>query len=164
MYHSFTLNGDTVDVDSPGLTSLLDTLREQFGLLGAKLGCGEGRCGSCTVLVDGAPVASCLYPVANAAGHEVRTVEGLTAGDEPLTPIQDALLDHGGVQCGACIPGVVMTLTALVESGARVDDESVRSALTGNICRCTGYQKIVDAAVSVAGDHSGAVTGEGGRR
>ncbi|WP_166351300.1 (2Fe-2S)-binding protein [Phytoactinopolyspora limicola] len=151
MSYSFTLNGQTVEATTPGLTPLLTVLRDQHGLQGAKLGCGEGRCGSCTVLVDDQPVAACLFPVANVAGRAVRTVEGLAAPGAPLTPVQDALLDHGGVQCGACIPGVVMTLTALLESEPAVDAATAKEALTGNICRCTGYVKIVEAAVAASG-------------
>jgi carbon-monoxide dehydrogenase small subunit len=147
---SFTLNGRQADVDAPGLTPLLGVLRDELGLRGAKLGCGEGRCGACTVLVDGQPVASCIYPLVNADGGTVRTVEGLAGPGEPLTPIQDALLACGGVQCGACIPGIVMTLTALLETTERLDDPAVRAALAGNICRCTGYQKIVDATLATA--------------
>ncbi|GAA1239579.1 (2Fe-2S)-binding protein [Prauserella halophila] len=155
MSYSFTLNGQPVEATAAGMTSLLSVLRDQSGLLGAKRGCGEGRCGACTVLVDGSPVDSCIYPVANAEGTAVRTVEGLASHDEPLTRIQDALLEHGGVQCGACIPGVVMTLTALLETESNTDDSTVRSSLTGNICRCTGYQKIIDAAQAAASSNGG---------
>jgi carbon-monoxide dehydrogenase small subunit len=147
---SFTLNEQQAEVDAPGLTPLSTVLRDRLGLYGAKLGCGEGRCGACTVLVDDRPVASCIYPLANADGTAVRTVEGLAAPGEPLTPIQDALLCCGAVQCGACIPGIVMTLTALLEAPTPLDDAAVRAALAGNICRCTGYQKIVDAALAAA--------------
>jgi carbon-monoxide dehydrogenase small subunit len=148
--YSFTLNGQQAASEAPGLTPLVAVLRDELGLRGAKLGCGEGRCGACTVLVDGHPVVSCIYPLANADGAAVRTVEGLAACGAPLTPIQDALLSCGGVQCGVCIPGIVMTLTALLETTDRLDDAAVREALAGNICRCTGYQKIVDAALSAA--------------
>lgn len=155
MSYSFTLNEQTVDATAPGMTPLLSILRDQFGLLGAKRGCGEGRCGACTVLVNGAPVASCIYPTANAIGTTVRTVEGLSSPDDPLTQIQDALLEHGAVQCGACIPGVVMTLTALLETESDIDEATVRSSLAGNICRCTGYEKIVDAAQAVVNANGG---------
>lgn len=154
MSYSLTVNGQSVETNSAGLTPLLSALRDELGLLGAKLGCGEGRCGACTVLVDGAPVAACLYPVANADGSEVLTIEGLSRDDQ-LTPVQDALLAHGGVQCGACIPGVVMTLTALLEHDPHLEDSEVRSGLAGNICRCTGYQKIVDAALAAAETNGG---------
>jgi carbon-monoxide dehydrogenase small subunit len=148
---SFTLNGRPVETDVPGMTPLLSVLRDDQLLTGAKLGCGEGRCGACTVLLDDMPVASCLMPVANTEGKAVRTVESVAAPDQPLSRVQDALLEAGGVQCGACIPGVVMTLTALLEQETEFNDDIVRHALTGNICRCTGYQKIVDAALIAAG-------------
>ncbi len=151
MPHEFSVNGRPARSAAPGLTPLLDVLRTELGLLGAKPGCGEGRCGACTVLVDDEPVVSCLYPLVSASGRSVRTVEGLAGADEPLTPVQDALLDRGGVQCGACIPGVVMTLTALLEREPRPDAERVRSELVGNICRCTGYHKIVEAAIAAGG-------------
>jgi aerobic-type carbon monoxide dehydrogenase small subunit (CoxS/CutS family) len=144
-----TVNGTHEDVPADGLTTLLDVLREDLGLRGAKPGCGEGRCGACTVLVDGAPVVSCLYPAALAEGRDVRTVEGLAQADGPLAPLQDALLEHGGVQCGACIPGVLMALTAALEEGALGTEVEVRAALAGNICRCTGYRHIIDAALAV---------------
>jgi aerobic-type carbon monoxide dehydrogenase small subunit (CoxS/CutS family) len=152
--YSFTVNGRLAASDASGLTPLISVLRDELGLRGAKLGCGEGRCGACTVLIDGQPVASCLYPLANADNAVVRTVEGLAAPDGPLTPIQDALLSCGGIQCGACIPGIVMTLTALLEGATEPDDASVRDELAGNICRCTGYQKIIDATLRAAGARS----------
>ncbi|MBA0127193.1 (2Fe-2S)-binding protein [Haloechinothrix sp. YIM 98757] len=157
MTYAFTLNGQPIEVeaDVAGMTSLLSVLRESFGLTGTKLGCGEGRCGACTVLVDGTPVVSCLYPLANVDSSDVRTVEGLARPDEPLTAVQSALLDHGAVQCGACVPGVAMTLTALLECAEHVTEDDVRAALTGNICRCTGYTKFVEAAASVAADSGG---------
>ena len=155
MSHTFQLNARHVEVDAPDMTPLLEVLREDLGRRGAKVGCGEGRCGSCTVLVDGEPVVSCLYPVALAEGREVRTVEGLAAPDAPLNPLQDALLEHGGVQCGACTPGILMSLTALLERDGAPDEHAVREALAGNICRCTGYTKIVEAALSVAGRTNG---------
>src|SRR3954454_873464 len=151
MYHTFKLNTRLVRADAPDMTPLLNVLRDDLGHTGAKVGCGEGRCGACTVLVDGEPVVSCLYPVALAEGREVRTVEGLAAPDAPLNPLQDALLEHGAVQCGACTPGILMALTALFERVSAPDEDAVREALAGNICRCTGYTKIVDAALAVAG-------------
>lgn len=155
MPHSFTVNDRRVEVDAPDMTSLLSVLRGPLGLTGAKPGCGEGRCGACTVLVDGRPAVSCLTPVALAEGREVRTVEGLAEPDGPLNPLQDALLEHGGVQCGACTPGILMALTALFERDAAPDEAAVKESLTGNICRCTGYHKIVEAALAVAGGNGG---------
>jgi carbon-monoxide dehydrogenase small subunit len=146
---SFVLNGRPVEVDADGLTPLLSLVREHAGT-GAKLGCGEGRCGACTVLVEDQPVASCLYPAVNLDGKRVRTVESLAAPDGPLSAVQDALLACGGVQCGACIPGMAMTLTALLEKESRPSAERVRAELAGNLCRCTGYHKIVDAALAAS--------------
>jgi aerobic carbon-monoxide dehydrogenase small subunit len=156
MTWSFTVNGRPVESERPGLEPLLDVLREDLRLAGAKPGCGEGRCGACTVVVDGAPVVSCLLPVACVHGHDVRTVEGLAAADEPLAALQDALLDHGAVQCGACIPGVLMALTAHLEAGGPPSEAGVREALAGNLCRCTGYQHIVDATMAVSEPIGGA--------
>ncbi|MCW3006097.1 MAG: (2Fe-2S)-binding domain protein [Solirubrobacterales bacterium] len=155
MDHTFTLNEQRVEVDAPALTPLMTVLRDELGMLGTKNGCAEGRCGACTVLVDGSPVVSCLTPVALVDGREVRTVEGLTAPDAPLNPLQQAMLDHGAVQCGACTPGILMSLTALLERESAPDEMDVRNALSGNICRCTGYHKIVDAALAVAGAENG---------
>jgi aerobic-type carbon monoxide dehydrogenase small subunit (CoxS/CutS family) len=143
------VNGRRVELERADMRPLLDVLRDDLALTGAKPACREGRCGACTVLLDGRPVVSCLLPAALAVGREVRTVEGL-AVDGELSPLQAALLDHGGVQCGACIPGVLMTLTALLESGAPVTEASIGEALTANLCRCTGYRHIIDAALAVA--------------
>jgi aerobic-type carbon monoxide dehydrogenase small subunit (CoxS/CutS family) len=156
MTYSLIVNGASAEIDRSGLDPLLDVLREDLGLTGAKPGCAEGRCGSCTVLVDGAPVVSCLFPLALASGREVRTVEGLSRHDEPLTRIQDELLAHGGVQCGACIPGMLITLSAHLENGGFADERAVREAIAGNACRCTGYQHIVAAAVAADGRNGGA--------
>lgn len=155
MSYSFTLNGRLVEVDAPGMTPLLTVLRDELGLHGAKLGCGEGRCGACTVLVDEDPVVACVYPVALAADRLVETVESVGAPDGALSPVQDALLECGGVQCGACTPGIVMSLTALLRRTPAPDDATVRTALSGNICRCTGYHKIVDAALAAAHSDGG---------
>lgn len=143
------VNGQNVTCERPAMAPLVTFLRDDLGLTGTKLGCGEGRCGACTVLMSGVPVASCLYPVAQAVGESIQTVESLAGSDGELTDVQDALVAHGGVQCGACIPGMVMTLTALQAAGQEPIDDTVRYALAGNICRCTGYQKIIDAAVTV---------------
>jgi len=148
---TLTVNGLDYDLDVEPLEPLSSALRDGCGLQGTKVGCGEGRCGACTVLVDGDEVASCLYPTALAAGREIRTVEGLAGDDGALAPLQQALLEAGGVQCGACTPGILMTLTAFLERSPQPAEAEVRAALAGNICRCTGYHKIVDAALAVAG-------------
>jgi aerobic-type carbon monoxide dehydrogenase small subunit (CoxS/CutS family) len=147
---SFSLNGRSVEVDADGMRPLLSVLREELDHRAAKPGCGEGRCGACTVLVDDRPVVACLYPVALASGKTVRTAEGL-ATDDTLAPLQQALLNHDGLQCGACTPGILMTLTALLENSPAPSEREVREALAGNLCRCTGYESIIAAALACAG-------------
>ncbi len=154
MPYQISVNGRSAEVEAPPLRPLALVLREGLGLTGTKIGCYEGRCGTCTVLVDGRAVASCLYPVAFAAGAEVTTVEGLAAADGSLSPLQDALLEAGGVQCGACTPGVLMALTGFLAEHPRPAESEVREALAGNICRCTGYHSIVAAALAVAGSEA----------
>jgi aerobic-type carbon monoxide dehydrogenase small subunit (CoxS/CutS family) len=149
MSYGFQVNGEAVSVEADGLRALASVLREDLGLPGTKVGCFEGRCGACTVIVDGRTVVSCLYPVALAEGAEVRTVEGLAAPDGTLNALQDAILDEGGVQCGISTPGVLMSLTALLERNPSPSEPEIREALSGNICRCTGYQKIVDAVLAL---------------
>jgi carbon-monoxide dehydrogenase small subunit len=147
---AFTLNGGPVEVDTVPMTRLLDVLREDLRATGSKEGCGEGECGACCVLVDGRAVNSCLIPVVQAAGTDVRTVEGL-ATDDVLHPVQQAFLDHGGAQCGICTPGFLVAAAELLHRNAAPTRAEVREALAGNLCRCTGYQKIIDAvAVAMA--------------
>ena len=155
MAYELEINGRRTPVDAPGMTPLLRVLRDELGMTGTKTGCFEGRCGACTVIVDGRTVVSCLYPLALADGAAVRTVEGLAAGDGTLHPLQDALLEAGGVQCGISTPGVLMTLTWLLEQTPQPSEHEVRAALAGNVCRCTGYQKIVDAVLAHAGTGPG---------
>jgi carbon-monoxide dehydrogenase small subunit len=147
---ALTVNGRVHDVDVPAFYPLAIVLREELGLTGTKAGCFEGRCGACIVIVDGRTVVSCIYPVGLAEGAEIRTVEGLAPADGGLSALQEAMLEHGGVQCGACTPGVLMTLTALLERSPAPTEAEVRAALTGNLCRCTGYHGIVRAALAVA--------------
>ena len=154
----FVLNGKAVRCDAPPMTSLLEVLRDRFGLKGTKPGCNEGECGACTVLVDGAPVNACLYLAAHAGGREVLTIEGLLGDNGSLHPVQAALVRHGAVQCGFCSPGMAITLHALVERrqhehnvpGASGEEpftrERIAKWIEGNLCRCTGYVKIIDAA------------------
>jgi xanthine dehydrogenase small subunit len=145
----FTVNGAPVEVAGPGGLRLLDALRIDLGLTGTKEGCGEGECGACTVLVDGTPVVSCLVPVGQVEGRDVRTVEGL-ARDGRLDPIQAAFVDSGGVQCGICTPGILMSARAFLDSGAEPTDAAIREAIAGNLCRCTGYMQIIKAIASAA--------------
>jgi carbon-monoxide dehydrogenase small subunit len=152
--YTFTVNGDPVEVDAPGMRRLLDVLREDLGLTGTKEGCGEGECGACTVLVDGAVVDSCLVPVCQVEGSEVRTVEGLApAGGAALAPLQQAFLEAGGAQCGICTPGMLMAARAYLDDGGGSDEGAIREAIAGNLCRCTGYTKIIEAiAIAAGGD------------
>jgi carbon-monoxide dehydrogenase small subunit len=133
----------------PSFKRLLDVLREDFGLTGTKEGCGEGECGACTVLLDGEPVNSCLVPVAQAEGSRVETVEALGTLSR-LSPLQESFLDEGGAQCGICTPGMLMAAVAHLREGGAADSESIRRALAGNLCRCTGYQHIVAAVLEAA--------------
>jgi len=151
MIVEMTVNGTKRAVEvSPGET-LLAVLRDRLHLRGAKDGCSEGECGACTVLLDSSPVDSCIYPAAGAAGREVVTVEGLAPPAGELSPLQQAFVDAGAVQCGFCTPGFLMTLTALLAENPRPSEEDVREAVNGNICRCTGYAQIVDAVLSLGG-------------
>jgi aerobic carbon-monoxide dehydrogenase small subunit len=146
-----TVNGRRQSsVVEPRLT-LADFLRERCELTGTHLGCEHGVCGACTVLVDGAAVRSCLMLAIQAEGAEVTTVEGLGPGDGSLTPVQQAFRDCHGLQCGFCTPGFVVTLTAFLRDHADPTDGEIRQALSGNLCRCTGYQGILDAARQAAG-------------
>lgn len=142
-----TVNGEERRLDRDPLTPLSTALREDLHLTGAKVACAEGFCGACLVLVDGEPAASCLLPVAHVEGRSVRTVEGL-AGAAGLSPLQQAFKDHDAVQCGMCFPGVLMSLTALLERVPDPSQADVEAQLVGNICRCTGYSRIVTAALA----------------
>ena len=141
------INGEAHVTGRDALTPLLDVLRDDLALTGAKAVCREGFCGACTVLMDNRPVVSCLLPVVSAVGRDIRTVEDLTAGGE-LSPLQKALQDHDVVQCGMCFPGMVITLTALLESNPKPTRDEVKRALVGNICRCTGYERMIDAVLA----------------
>jgi aerobic carbon-monoxide dehydrogenase small subunit len=146
-----TVNGERREADVWGGESLLYALREQLGLPGSKNACEQGECGSCSVLLDGTLVCSCLVLAAQADGHEVRTVEGLAAEDGTLHRVQQAFVDAGAVQCGFCTPGLVMATVDLLEHTPSPTDDEIREALSGNLCRCTGYQKIFDAVRAAAG-------------
>ncbi len=146
---TFSVNKEPVEiVVAPHLT-LLDVLRDTLGLTGAKEGCGSGDCGACTVLVNAEPVCSCLMLAVEAEGQEVTTVEGLASNGE-LHPLQKALIAYGGLQCGFCTPGVLMSSVALLTRNPRPSEHEIREALSGNLCRCTGYDKIVRAVQAAA--------------
>jgi len=147
---SMTVNGVLCEADVEDRRLLADVIREDFGLTGTKLGCSHGVCGSCTVHVDGEPVRSCLSFAVQADGCAIRTVEGLAAADGALHPIQAAFWEAHGLQCGFCTPGFLMTAAKLVESGEPIDEETARDLISGNICRCTGYDSIARAVVAAA--------------
>ena len=143
------VNGETVEVDVEPSTMLLDVLRDELGLIGVKEGCGKGECGVCTVILDGKAVPSCLVPAMIATGKEVLTIEGMGRLGK-LHPIQEAFIEHGAIQCGFCTPGMVLSAKALLDSNPDPTEEEVRVAISGNLCRCTGYVKIVDAVLAAA--------------
>ncbi|RME84588.1 MAG: (2Fe-2S)-binding protein [Caldilineae bacterium] len=146
---SFTLNGRPVDVMVRPMTTLQNVLRRQLELTATKAGCRQGSCGSCTVLVNGEPMAACLLPIEDVEGQEVLTLEGITPL-HGLHPIQEAFFENFAVQCGYCTPGMIMVTKALLEREPRPDEATIREALSGNLCRCTGYQAIVQAVTDAA--------------
>jgi aerobic-type carbon monoxide dehydrogenase small subunit (CoxS/CutS family) len=143
------VNGAPYAVELDPHVNLLDAVRDAIGLTGSKEGCDDSECGACMMLLDGKPVNSCSYLALQADGRDVTTVEGLAEGDE-LAPLQRALLEHGGVQCGFCTPGMLISATALLRNNPDPSEEDVRIALSGNLCRCTGYDGIVRAILSAA--------------
>ncbi|RCW50691.1 MULTISPECIES: (2Fe-2S)-binding protein [unclassified Halanaerobium] len=146
---SLTVNGQLREVEITPYTRLLDLLREDLGLTGTKEGCGKGECGACTVIMDGELVASCLVPAPQADGSEVLTIEGLGSRDN-LHPIQESFVETGAVQCGFCIPGMILASKKLLDENPHPAEEEIRLGLSGNICRCTGYAKIIDAVMMAA--------------
>ncbi|MFP4459873.1 MAG: (2Fe-2S)-binding protein [Candidatus Zixiibacteriota bacterium] len=140
----FILNKMPTDIDTDPSRRLVDVLREDYGLIGVKEGCGEGECGACTVIMDKRPVPSCLVPVGNIQKTRILTIEGIRDG-EGFKAIEKAFEEAGAVQCGFCTPGFIMTIYALLKVNAMPDDETIRKALSGNLCRCTGYNMIIDA-------------------
>ena len=145
----FILNGEACHTEIPEDATLLKVLRDILHLTGTKEGCGEGDCGACTVMVDGRSVNSCLFPAVQAEGCQVMTIEGVEAHPE-LARIQKAFVDYGAVQCGFCSPGMIMSTVALLKKNPKPTEEEIRRGLSGNICRCTGYQAMVDAIQSLA--------------
>jgi aerobic carbon-monoxide dehydrogenase small subunit len=147
---SIEINGTAHELDVAPRLLLADLLRDRLGLTGTKIGCAMGACGACTVLLDGNPVRACLMFAVQASGRSVRTVEDLAEEGGELQPIQRALRKHHGLQCGYCTPGMLMTIAPLLESGQPLEPDAVREAIAGNLCRCTGYDTIVDAIVEAS--------------
>lgn len=148
------VNGTDLDCVVEPRTRLLDALRDGLGLTGTKEGCGNGECGACTILVDGRPVNSCLMLAVEAVGREITTIEGL-AGPDGLHPLQRAFMEHGGLQCGICTPGMILTAKALLDENPTPSEADVREYLVGNLCRCTGYQKIIEAVLAASAAQNG---------
>jgi carbon-monoxide dehydrogenase small subunit len=142
---SFNLNGYEVSAEVESHKMLLQVIRDDFQLTGTKEGCGEGECGSCTVLVDGISVDSCLYPAFEIEGKKVTTIEGMLGEGNTLHPIQEAFVENGGVQCGFCTPGMIMSVKALLDEIPNPGDEQIKRGISGNLCRCTGYVQIIDS-------------------
>ena len=142
-----TINGQSRTLNGYPMERLLDVLREQLGLTGTKEGCGEGECGACSILIDGQLVNSCLVPVAQVAGCEIKTIEGIALSDDQLHKVQQAFIECGGAQCGICTPGMVIAAVSLLEKTPNPGDAEIREGLAGNLCRCTGYMKIFESVV-----------------
>jgi len=147
---SFTLNGSEITMTVDSHQCLLDVLRGPLRMTGTKEGCGEGECGACTVIVDGLAINSCLYPAFEVEGKSVITIEGLTGIKNKLSVIQDAFVTNGAIQCGFCTPGMILSAKALLDSNPEPSDEDIREALSGNLCRCTGYVQIIEAVRQAA--------------
>lgn len=141
----FTLNGYEVSAEVESHKTLLQVLREEFEVTGPKEGCGAGECGACTVLVEGLAVNSCLYPAFEVEGKSVTTVEGLIGEGNKLHPIQEAFVEEGGIQCGFCTPGMIMSAKALLDENPDPSEEEIKRGISGNLCRCTGYIQIIDS-------------------
>jgi aerobic carbon-monoxide dehydrogenase small subunit len=153
---TFELNGRSVTVtDVPPLQRLLDTLREELRVTGTKEGCGEGECGACTVLIDGLPVNSCLVPVVQLGGTRIVSVEGLGEGEQ-LSTLQRVFVEAGGAQCGICTPGILLAARALLDKEPEPSRDRIREAIAGNLCRCTGYQRIVEGIEQAAAEERAA--------
>ena len=152
---SFILNGSEVRVAVESHQRLIDVLRGPLGQTGTKEGCGEGECGSCTVIIDGRAVNSCLYPALEAEGKTVTTIEGLQGPKNELSVLQQAFVEEGAIQCGFCTPGMIMSAKALLDSNPKPSEEDIRDAIQGNLCRCTGYIQIIEAVKKAARELKG---------
>lgn len=145
-----SVNGEIHEVAVKPNDTLLEVLREKLGLIGTKEACGMGECGACTVLMNGRPILSCLTLALDAAGKEITTIEGVGRGEE-LDPVQESFIQYGAVQCGFCTPGMILTAKELLEREKNPDRETIKEAISGNLCRCTGYAKIIEAIGAVKG-------------
>jgi carbon-monoxide dehydrogenase small subunit len=146
---TMTVNGQDVTIEVEADELLVDALRERLGLIGTKIGCNEGECGACTVIMDGEAVLSCLIPALRAQGRNILTIEGLSDGDK-LHPLQQAFVEYGAVQCGYCTPGFILSAKALLDRNPQPNRDEIKEAIAGNLCRCTGYVKIIEAIEAVA--------------
>ena len=158
---NLTINGEFEQVDIPSNMTLLQMLRDKLALTGTKNGCNAGECGACTVILNGAAVNSCMVLAVECDGASVVTIEGL-AQDGVLDPVQETIIDHGGVQCGFCTPGILMSARALLNRSPDPSEDDIREALVGNLCRCTGYQRIIDAVQDAATRQQAATAVAGG--
>ncbi len=147
---NMTINGFSYDLEVDPRRTLLEVIREQIGLTGTKKGCDRGNCGSCTVIIDGNPVASCLTLAVEVNGKNITTIEGL-AKDSQLHPVQKAFIEHGAIQCGFCTPGMIMSVTALLGKNQNPNEQEIKEGISGNLCRCGGYARIMEAVASVRG-------------
>lgn len=141
------INGEEHELEISANETLLEVLRERLGLTGTKEGCQDGSCGACTILLDGKPARACLILAVEAEGKDILTIEGLSRGNK-LHPIQEAFINHGGIQCGFCTPGMILTAKALIDSNPEPTEAEVKEAISGNLCRCTGYTKIVESIIA----------------
>jgi carbon-monoxide dehydrogenase small subunit len=148
---SFVFNGNPLKMKIADHWTLLHLIREELGYTGTKEGCGSGECGACTVIVDGEAVNSCLYLAAEVEGRQLTTIEGLAAKDGTLHPIQRSFVENGGIQCGFCSPGMIMSAKALLDKTPNASEEEIKETIAGNICRCTGYVQIIDSIKAVSG-------------
>jgi len=148
---SFKFNGNPITMTIEDHWTLLHMIREELGYNGTKEGCGGGECGACTVIVNGVAVNSCLYLAAEIDGKDLVTIEGLAADDGTLHPVQEAFVEKGGIQCGFCSPGMIMSAKALLDENPNADEDEIKHGIAGNICRCTGYVQIIDSIKSLSG-------------
>ena len=148
---SFVFNGNQMKMSVEDHWTLLHLIREELGYTGTKEGCGSGECGACTVVVDGDAVNSCLYLAMEIDGKELLTIEGLAAGDGTLHPIQKAFIEKGGIQCGFCSPGMILSAKALLDENPNANEDEIKDSIAGNLCRCTGYVQIIDSIKAVSG-------------